>query len=75
MESSAKKEERNIKRREKKQREKIKGEISNPVIIGFRGNNSLDQGRERSIERPTVSSVSGICFSFVPVTNRNLVQN
>ena len=36
MESSAKREERNIKRREEKQRKEIRGEISNTVITGFR---------------------------------------
>ena len=43
MESSAKREERNIKRREEKQRKEIRGEISNTVINGFREFNSLNR--------------------------------
>ena len=74
MESSAKREERNIKRREEKQRKEIRGEISNIVINGFREKPSLYKERKRSKERPTVSSVSVRKYDFVPVTEINLVQ-
>ena len=44
MESSARREERNIKRREEKQRKEIRGQISNTVINGFRRNISMNRG-------------------------------
>ena len=74
MESSAKREERNIKRREEKQRKEIRGEISNTVISGFRENSFLSRGENRSKKRPNVNSVSAKKLAFVPVTEGNLVQ-
>ena len=44
MESSARREERNIKRREEKQRKEIRGQISNTVIDGFRENICMNRG-------------------------------
>ena len=44
MESSARREERNIKRKEEKQRKEVRGQISNIVISGFRGNISMNRG-------------------------------
>ena len=56
MESSARRGERNIKRREEKQRKEIRGEIRNTVISGFRGNNFLPRGEKRRKEKQYVSS-------------------
>ena len=71
MESSAKREERNIKRREEKQRKEIRGEISNTVINGFREINSLNRGGRMSQDKLSVSSER---FDMVDATVRNVVQ-
>ena len=75
MESSAKREERNIKRREEKQRKEIRGEISNTVITGFRKKAFPFNKGERSKKRPSVSSVIAEKLDFVPVMMGSFVQN
>jgi hypothetical protein len=74
MESSARREERNITRREEKQRKEIRGEISNTVINGFRKNAFLYKEGNRSKKRPSVNSVSAVILDFVPFTKGDLVQ-